>query len=198
MKRIKLTEVHEGRGVEHARQPRKGRVDEPNPVRSTVEGGLASRIELHVRPLRRQSGFLVATHDPIGAVLDHEQTLDADRKDQQKVERGFRFRKAPWFMVSTRFLKSSERRMALRAVMTLGLLGYAALEHRIRQELAQKGRTFPDQKGKPTERPTVRWVFLFFAGLHLCDMARVFRTKNQAAFCCRCSNSTGDRCFHSS
>ena len=53
------------------------------------------------------------------------------------------------------------------AIMTLCLLVYAALEHRIRQELAQKSRTFPDQKGKPTACPTVRWVFLFFIGVHL-------------------------------
>lgn len=164
---LKLTEVHEGRVVEQARKTRKGCLDEPGPARYAVEGRLASRIDIHVRQLRRKSCFIVATNDTTGAVLNDEQTLDVYRKDQQKIERGFRFMKDPLFMASTLFLKSPERLMALMAIMTLCLLVYAALEHRIRQELAQQSRTFPDQKGKPTERPTARWVFLFFVGVHL-------------------------------
>jgi len=79
--------------------------------------------------------------------------LEAYRKDQQKVERGFRFLKDPLFMASTLFLKSPRR------IMTLCLMVYAALEHRIRQGLAEQSQAYPDQKGKPTERPTARWVF---------------------------------------
>ena len=57
--------------------------------------------------------------------------------------------------------------MALMAVMTLCLRVYAALEHRIRQSLARQSETFPGQKGKPTERPTARWVFRSFIDIHL-------------------------------
>ena len=102
-----------------------------------------------------------------GTVLGDEQVLEAYRKDQQKVERGFRFLKDPLFMASTLFLKSPRRIMALMAIMTLCLMVYAALEHRIRQGLAQQSQTFPDQKGKPTERPTARWVFQSFMDIHL-------------------------------
>ncbi len=62
-------------------------------------------------------------------------------------------------MASTLFLKSPKRIMALMAVMTLCLMVYAALEHRIRQGLAEHRPTFPDQKGNPAECPTARWVF---------------------------------------
>ena len=57
--------------------------------------------------------------------------------------------------------------MALLMVMTLCLLVYAALEYRIRKALKDHGATFPDQKGKPTQNPTARWVFHYFVGIHL-------------------------------
>ena len=167
---LTLTEVQEGGIVPHTQHARKGRPakhHEPDAVRYAVEGQLASRIDIHARRLQRKSCFIVATNDTVGAVLADEQAIDAYRKDQQKVERGFRFLKDPLFMASTLFLKSPERIMALMAIMTLCLLVYAALEYRIRQGLAQQTLTFPDQKGKPTQQPTARWVFLFFTGIHL-------------------------------
>ena len=56
--------------------------------------------------------------------------------------------------------------MALLMVMTICLVVYAALEYRLRNALADNQQRVPDQKGKPTERPTMRWVFQFFAGIH--------------------------------
>lgn len=167
---LTLTEVQDGRLVPHPRHGRQGRPakqQEPDRVHYAIDGRLASRLDVHTRQLRRKSCFIVATNDTVGAVLSDEHVLDAYRKDQQKVERGFRFLKDPLFMASTLFLKSPERIMALMAIMTLCLLVYAALEHRVRQSLAQPTLSFPDQKGRPTQRPTARWVFLFFAGIHL-------------------------------
>jgi len=168
---LKWTEVHEGRVIQSARPARKSR--EPGAVRYAVEGQLASRIDAHARQLLQKSCFIVATNDTGGTVLDDAQVLAAYRQDQQKVERGFRFLKDPLFMASTLFLKSPARIMALMAIMTLCLMVYAALEHRIRQGLAQQARTFPDQKGKTTERPTARWVFQFFTDIHLLVVASV-------------------------
>ena len=51
--------------------------------------------------------------------------------------------------------------------MTLCLLLYAALEHRIRESLKQTEKTFPNQKGKGIANPTARWVFQFFTGIHV-------------------------------
>jgi transposase len=93
-------------------------------------------------------------------------------KDQQKVERGFRFLKDPLFMASTLYLKSPKRIMALMMVMTLCLRVYAALEYRIRQSLQQHHQTFPHQQGQPIRTPTARWVFQFFTGIHLLVIAQ--------------------------
>jgi transposase len=175
-KGLTLTQVHAGRVVQQAHHARKGRPAksrEPDLLYYAIEGQLASRIDVHARQLRRKSCFIVATNDLDGTVLDDAQVLDAYRKDQQKVERGFRFLKDPLFVASALFLKLPRRLMALMAVMTLCLMIYAALEHRLRQGLAQHSQTFPDQKGKPTARPTARWVFQFFNDIHILVVASV-------------------------
>jgi transposase len=106
--------------------------------------------------------------------LSHEAMLDHYTPGQQKVERGFRFLKDPWFMAHTLFLKSPKRIMALMMIMTLCLLVYGALEYRIRQTLQQQQQMFPNQLGTITAKPTARWVFQFFAGIHVlvCDNCR--------------------------
>ena len=136
-------------------------------VSYAIQGQLASRLDIHARQLQQKSAFILATNDIDETVLGDEQVVEAYKKDQQKVERGFRFLKDPLFMASTLFLKSPKRIMALMAVMTLCLMVYAALEHRIRQGLAEHRQTFPDQKGHPAECPTARWVFQFFTGIHV-------------------------------
>jgi transposase len=78
---------------------------------------------------------------------------------QQHVERGFRFLKSPEFLAASLYLKKPERIMALLMVMTVCLLVYAALEHRIRRALHEQGATCPNQKGKRIQTPTARWVF---------------------------------------
>ena len=55
----------------------------------------------------------------------------------------------------------------LLMVMTVRLLVYAALEHRIHNTLKQHGARVPNQKGKPTQRSTAKWVFELFLDVHL-------------------------------
>ena len=57
--------------------------------------------------------------------------------------------------------------MALCMVMTVCLCVYAALAYRLRTALKDHGATFPDQKGKPMQTPTARWVFHSFGGMHV-------------------------------
>jgi hypothetical protein len=72
--------------------------------------------------------------------------------ERLKVERRFRFLKAPVFLSSTLFLKTPRRIRALMAIMTLCLLVYAAVQWRVRQALQHSQQTCPDQKGKPNPR----------------------------------------------
>jgi transposase len=145
-------------------RPARGR--QPDYYRYRIEGALASRVQERTRRLQRKSCFILATNQLDCQALSDEDLIAA-YKDQQKVERGFRFLKDPLFMASTLYLKAPERIMALMMVMTLCLLVYAALEYRIRQALKAQCETFPNQKGKPIANPTARWVFQFFSGIHL-------------------------------
>jgi transposase len=51
--------------------------------------------------------------------------------------------------------------------MTLCLLVYGALEYRVRQTLQQHQQTFPTQLRTTSAKPSARWVFQFFAGIHV-------------------------------
>ena len=173
-KTLTLTTVMDSRivAVPHYRRagrPAKDR--QPDEITYRIEGALASLPEQHALKLQQKSCFILATNQLDSQALPDDELLSA-YKDQQKVERGFRFLKDPLFMASTLYLKSPKRIMALMMVMTLCLLVYAALEYRIRQALKQHDQTFPNQKGQPTRTPTARWVFQFFTGIHLLVIAQ--------------------------
>ena len=52
-------------------------------------------------------------------------------------------------------------------IMTCCLMVYAALEHKIREELRAKAAYFPNLKYKPCQNPTARWVFFCFEGIDI-------------------------------
>jgi len=131
-----------------------------------IEGCLASSLTPIETRLKRKSSFIIATDElNVQALPDTE--VIVQYKKQQKVERGYSELKDPMFLADSLFLKSPKRIMALMMVMTICLLVYAALEYRIRQSLHKKKQTFPNQKGKLIENPTIRWVFQYFVGIHL-------------------------------
>jgi transposase len=116
------------------------------------------------RQLNTKGRFILATNVLDQQAYPDEQLL-ADYKDQQSVERGFRFLKDPWFMIDSIFLKSPRRIEALMMVMTLCLLVYNLGQHRLRQTLKQQNQTLPNQLKKPVQHPTMRWIFQLMEGI---------------------------------
>lgn len=116
--------------------------------------------------LNAKGRFILATND-----LDREQYSDEqmlhEYKEQQGVERGFRFLKDPWFMVDSIFLKSPKRIEALMMVMTLCLLVYNVAQYRLRKTLENEQETLPNQLNKPIKNPTVRWIFQIMEGISI-------------------------------
>jgi transposase len=96
--------------------------------------------------------------------LDPE-TMLGYYKGQQTVERGFRFLKDKCFHVSEVYLKKEERIEALCMIMVISLLIYSFAELRLRERLKETGQTIPNQLNKPTQRPTMLWVFEIFMGV---------------------------------
>lgn len=117
----------------------------------------------------RRSLFILAPNEPVGSKEDELRLLQA-YKSQQSVERGFRFIKDPNIVASSFFVKKPERVEALLFVMAICLLAYSVLEYRIREGLKNSCTSVPDQKGKPTRKPTARWVFQLFVDIHLLSL----------------------------
>ena len=127
---------------------------------------------------QRQAGrFILATNVlatpafETDAIADSEVQLTADDilseyKAQQGVERGFRFLKDPLFFTASVFLKSPERIMALAMIMALCLLVYNLGQRQLRQALSTANEYVSNQLGKPTQTPTLRWVFQSFMAIH--------------------------------
>ena len=75
--------------------------------------------------------------------------------------------KDPLFFASRVFVKLPQRVAALAMIMGLCLLVYSIGQRQLRQALAQAEATIPNQQGKQTERPTLRWVMQCFQSVHL-------------------------------
>jgi transposase len=115
---------------------------------------------------RKKAAFIVATNILDAQRLAPEQVLST-YKEQGGVERGFRFLKDPVFLASSVFVKKPERVIALSFVMVLCLLVYRLAEHLLRRQLVATEQTLPNQVNKPTNRPTMRWIFQCFEGIDL-------------------------------
>lgn len=81
--------------------------------------------------------------------------------------RGFQFLKEPAFMTPSVYLKSQKRIVTLAMIMRLCLLVYMIAQRYLRQSLERDKACVPNQLGKETQRPTIRWIFQLFEGAHL-------------------------------
>lgn len=150
--------------------PRRGR---PTPQDQKEVAGylLQGQLEVSQAALaeaKRSLGrFIVATNELEGSRLPAKAMLENYKDQGVSVERGFRFLKDPLFFANSLFLKKPERLMALLMVMGLALLIYSLAERKLRQALQAMNATLPDQRRKPTQTPTIRWVFQLFEGLDI-------------------------------
>jgi transposase len=108
------------------------------------------------------SCFIIGTTDFNSAAPD---IIQIYRKDQQGVERSFRFLKDPSYFADAFFLKNPARIEALLCVMTISLLLYALLQRKLRLNLKAEQKFIPDQKKKLYQKPTMRWVNMNFEGV---------------------------------
>lgn len=124
-----------------------------------------SRYETSIeRHLQKKGCFILATNDLNTTTYPDNQMLK-DYKNQQDIERGFRFLKDPWFMVDSIFLKSEKRISALMMVMTLCLMVYNIAQYKLRSTLKASAQTLPNQLGKQIQNPTLRWIFQLMEGI---------------------------------
>ena len=150
--------------VEHKRYSKRGKPkkDAKKDVKEySLILNVTSGLEKFYEEKKRNGLFVFATNELNDKMLKSKEILN-EYKNQQKVERGFRFLKDPKFHADSIFLKKPERIASLLMIMTLSLLVYSALEYKVRENMKKRGVTFPNQKGKPISNPTMRWIFQYF------------------------------------
>ena len=113
--------------------------------------------------------FILATNIFDKAILPSESIL-LDYKEQGEIERGFRFIKNDTFGLDEIYLKKPERIGALMAVMTLCLLVYGLTQYQLRDALKNNNEVLPNQKKKPTKKPTSMWIFTLFSSVMMINV----------------------------
>ena len=116
---------------------------------------------------RKQLGKFILATNQLNQEQMPAQNILAHYKNQYQPEKGFRFLKSPLCMADALYLKKPERIQALSMIMCLALMVYGLGERKLRQTLKQIDETVPDQKGKPTQKPTLRWIFQCFEGISI-------------------------------
>jgi transposase len=146
----------------------RGRPKKMDPIitKYNVEAKLYKDDEKISACLQKKGKFIIATNELDDNLLSNREMLD-NYKGQQSVERGFRFLKDPLFMTTSVFLKNQERIVALGMIMCLCLLVYSLAQRYLREKLRELNASIANQLGKPTNSPTMRWVFQIFEGVHL-------------------------------
>jgi len=155
---IKTAEKYEKRG-----RPTPGAKPQKTIVQ-IVEPEITENAEAIFKARLSKGRFILATNDLDTKRLSNSDIL-REYKDLQKVERGFRFLKDPWFLLDEVFLKTPKRVTALMAVMALCLMVYAVAEYELRESLRKSNNTLPNQLKKEVGNPTLRWIFSLLDGI---------------------------------
>jgi transposase len=149
----------------------------PSSITYHIQATLSLDPESVAQQQRRAGRFILATNvlaspeweleafttEPFPLATDE---ILCEYKAQQGTERGFRFLKDPLFFTSSVFLKSPERIMALGMIMGLCLLVYNLAQRKLRNALKAANEAIPNQLGKLTDTPTLRWIFQVFRAIH--------------------------------
>jgi transposase len=137
-----------------------------------------------VDDIKNQAGrFILATNILSTTELEASEILTV-YKQQQSCERGFRFLKDPLFFADSLFVKNPERVETMMMLMGLSLLVYTIGQRQIRNSLKARKSSIKNQLNKATDRPTLRWIFQCFQGIHYFKLEGIEKI----------SNLTQDRC----
>ncbi|MGK7878838.1 MAG: IS1634 family transposase [Crocosphaera sp.] len=131
-----------------------------------ITGKIRPRSEVIDVYQNRAGRFILATNRLDSESFSCDEML-IKYKEQQNVERGFAFLKDPLFFADSIFLKSPRRIETMAMLMGLCLMVYALGQREVRRQLFTAETGIPNQLGKLTNRPTLRWIFQCFQGVHL-------------------------------
>ena len=129
--------------------------------------GVSQQDNNKILALKRKAGrFIIATNKLDSNSFSSDDILQK-YKEQQAPERGFAFLKDPLFFADSVFLKTPQRIETMAMLMGLCLLVYSLGQRQIRSALQTAKAGIKNQLGKLTHKPTLRWIFQCFQGIHL-------------------------------
>ena len=146
--------------VTHRLSGKRGRpaVNEPCSICYKLDAEIKLDEDGVAKERERLGRFILATNDLSLSADD----LLTYYKGQGAVEQGFRFLKDKSFRIAEIFLKKPSRIQALAMIMVLCLFVYSLTEYRLRRRLREAGESVLSQVKKPTQNPTLKWVFFKF------------------------------------
>jgi transposase len=149
-------------------KPGKPTTKTPFKIEYHIQTSLMINEQEKQKRLKKAGFFVLVSNELDEQILPNEGFLEV-YKGQDDCEKGFRFLKDPKIVSTSLNLKKNERIEALLMVMTLCLFVYACLEHKIQNVLKEDENQpfFKNQKGKLTRKPSARWVFHCFVGIHI-------------------------------
>jgi len=142
-----------------------------------ISGKVVENSEAIEKAKNSKGRFILATNQLDKTILPDTMVL-SEYKGQASIEKGFRFLKDPWFMVSSLFLKKNTRIEALMSIMTLCLMVYNFAERKMRQELKKQGVKIPLQNKKPSDKPTLKWVFQLMQNISVLSIRNMSENNN--------------------
>ena len=91
-----------------------------------------------------------------------------------------------WLLIeSTERKKADLKKLTMMMLMALCLLVYNLGQRQLRIALKTQKATVKNQLNKPTESPTLRWIFQCFQGIHILITQGVYRILNLTNEHCR-------------
>lgn len=90
------------------------------------------------------------------------------KKQNDTIEnKGFKFLKSPLFFASSFFAKLPRRIESLIFIMCLSLLVYSIAQLKVRNILKENRLFIFNQLNKPTQNPTLQWIFKLLSGIYI-------------------------------
>jgi transposase len=168
VRKWKYHQVDQATSTSYVHYANKGRPAPDTPIKSIdwqLQVTVVADPDKQLAQQQHKASFVLATS------IDNQELSDEEilpgYKGQGTVERGFRFLKEPLFFTASLFVKKPSRIQGLLMVMTLALLVYSIAQRRMRQQLAKQKETLPNQIGRPTATPTLRWIFQLLEGINV-------------------------------
>ena len=156
---INPIERYQGKG-----RPRKDA--EPKIVGYRIDAHLASALQV-IRGKRAQKGMFVLVSNATDTDQHSAMDVLSAYKGLSGTERAFKFLKDPLFMASQFYLNKTTRITALMCVMTISLMIYTIVQHKVRHACEAENESIENLAGKPVKKPSTRNIFQHFSGISI-------------------------------